>query len=352
MPGEARHRLRNRSLRLTPIAASLVLGVACPLLAQKTDVITFINGDRLTGEIKTYNQGRLALDTPHSGWVSIKWNKILSIESTKLYDVETIDGVHHYGSLAPSDPVGQLTVVSGPETLTVGFFDVFNVAPVGKDFWLRWEGSVNLGFNYTQSTQLVQFNLAADATYRMRNYQIVSNLSAFFSQQQGVAATERGTYELYYDRFLPNRWVAEVGIGFDRNLQLGLDLRASAGLAWGRYLVQTNTKQLILFAGLLGNHERSTTGEDKFTAEATVGTRYTFFMYDFPKLTINASVQVYPSITESGRVRLEATGSVQREIISDFYLTLSVFDSFDSQDPATGVAKNDWGPSLTLGWKF
>jgi hypothetical protein len=51
-------------------------------------------------------------------------------------------------------------------------------------------------------------------------------------------------------------------------------------------------------------------------------------------------------------VRLEAAGSAKREIVSDFYLALSIFDSFDSRDPTTGEPKNDWGPTLSIGWQF
>jgi hypothetical protein len=51
-------------------------------------------------------------------------------------------------------------------------------------------------------------------------------------------------------------------------------------------------------------------------------------------------------------VRVEALVSVKREIVSDFYLSLSVFDSYDSRDPTTLTAKNDWGPTISIGWKF
>ncbi len=325
---------------------------AATAFAQKTDVVVLLNSDRTTGEIKSYDQGRLTVDTSHSSWVSVKWNQILSITSEKQFDVETIDGVHHFGQLAPSDPPGRLMVVSGPATVTVSFFDVFGLAPVRQRFWRRWEGSLNLGFNYTQSSNLVQFNVDADATYRRRNYQLVADLSSFFSRQDGATATERGTFGLIYDRFLGNRWLAEGGVGLDRNVQLGLNLRISAGIGGGRNIIQTNQRQLIVFAGLLGNHEQPVEGEGKYNAEASVGGRYSFFMYDFPKLTVSASVQVYPSLTDGGRVRLEAAGSVKREIISDFYLSLSVYDSFDSRDPSTGQSRNDWGPTLSIGWTF
>jgi hypothetical protein len=198
----------------------------------------------------------------------------------------------------------------------------------------------------------VQFNLNADATYRMRNYQIQTALSSFFSRQDDSTSADRANYALRYDRFLGNRWLAEAGIGFDRNIQLGLKLRSSFGIGGGRFLVQENQKQWSVFAGILGNHEQPVQGDGKNNAEAVVGTRYHYFMYDFPKLTLGASVQVYPSITEGGRVRLEATGSAKREIVSDFYLSISIYDSFDSREPTTGQAKNDWGPTLSIGWQF
>src|SRR5262249_52785125 len=155
-----------------------------------------------------------------------------------------------------------------------------------------------------------------------------------------------------YDRFLGKRWIAEAGFGFDRNIQLGLDLRASFGLGVGRYLLQENQKQWVVVAGGQGTHEEPIEGASKFSSEAVVGTRYTYFMYDFPKVTLSGSVEVFPSLTESGRVRLEAAGSAKREIVSDFYLSLSIYDSFDSKDPTTGQSRNDWGPTLSIGWQF
>jgi len=339
------------ALRLA-FALGLLFLASAPLLAQKDDVIVLLNGDRYTGEIKSYSQGRITVDTSAAGWISIKWNKILSITSTKLYDIETIDGLHHYGSLAASDPPGKLVIVSSPETFIVGFFEIFDISPVFQHFWRRWEGSLDLGFNYAQSSHLVQFNLSADATYRRRDFEIVSNLSSLFSRQEGVTATERGAFATRYDRFIGNRWVAEGGVGFDRNIQLGLDLRISAGIGFGRNLVQTNQKQLLVYVGLLGNREQPVEGDSKLNGEATVGGRYSYFMYDFPKVTITAAVQVYPSLTTGGRVRLEASASAKREIVSDFYLSLSIYDSFDSKDPSTGLSKNDWGPTLSIGWQF
>jgi hypothetical protein len=342
---------KHRACRRALLAVAL-LAPGAPLLAQKTDVIVLVNGDRVTGEIKTYASGRLTVDTSHSSWIKVKWSLIASISSDKQFDVETIDGLHHYGALAPSDPPGKLTIVSGPETITVPFFDVFGLAPVYQRFWKRWEGSLDLGFNYTQSSNLVQFNFDFEGTYRIREAQLVTDLTAFFSRQDEVTAASRGSFGLRYDHFVGKRWILEAGLGLDRNIQLGLNLREFLGLGVGRYLIQTNQASLVAYAGFTGNHEIPVSGDDTNSVEAVVGSRYHYFMYDFPKLTIGADLAVYPSLTVSGRVRLEAAASVKREIISDFYMSVSIFDSFDSRDPTTLEPKNDWGPTLSVGWQF
>jgi hypothetical protein len=128
--------------------------------------------------------------------------------------------------------------------------------------------------------------------------------------------------------------------------------RVAAGVGGDRNLIQTNQTQLTALAAILVNHEQPVEGEDKYNAEATVGGRYSYFLYDFPNLTISLAVQVYPSLTEGGRVRLEASASARREIVSDLYLALSLFDSFDSRDPSTGASWNDWGPTVSVGWQF
>jgi hypothetical protein len=74
-------------------------------------------------------------------------------------------------------------------------------------------------------------------------------------------------------------------------------------------------------------------------------------MYDYPKLTINAAASVLPSFTVSGRVRVEATASVKREIVKDFFVGLNGVESFDSA-PSEGAQRNDWNAYLSIGWSF
>ncbi|MGH9368765.1 MAG: DUF481 domain-containing protein, partial [Thermoanaerobaculia bacterium] len=279
------------------LSVMLLAGIASPAAAQDVappvaDVVILINDDRITGKIRSYNAGRLTVQSDNEGDVSIKWNKIRSITSATMFDVQLTNGAHELGVLAPSEPPGKLAIVSGPGIVTVEFLDVYRIDPIRRTFWRRIDGTLDLGFNYTKASQLVQFNLNTDATYRMRNWAIASALSMFFSRQQDVTASQRGAFSLFYTRFLKNRWIAGTAIGLDRNLDLGLDLRVLASVGAGRKLIQTNRTQLIALAGVSVNHESPVNGEGKYNAEALVMAQYSVFTYDFPKMNFEASLQV------------------------------------------------------------
>ena len=311
-----------------------------------------INGDRNTGEIKSYDEGRLVLSTSNQGDIKIKWAKIASIESEKTFDLELTDGTHIFGTLRPSEPAGKLQVLlpEGPRTLE--FLEVVRIAPVYQRFWSRLDGSFDAGFTYTEANQFVQFNLNGEVFYRTKDFKISSHISAFLSKQESVTSSQRASWTFDYAHFLPRRWFLGLLGGLERNRDLGLNLRAFAGGGVGRYFIQTNQTQLGGLVGVTGNREEPTEGEARYSAEAIIAGDYSRFMYDFPNLTLGARLQVIPSLTDAGRVRLQADARVRREIISDLYVSVSIFDSFDSRPPTESAAKNDWGPVVSIGYKW
>jgi hypothetical protein len=342
----------GRWVRILLPLGLLLLGFAQVVIAQKTDVIALQNGDRVTGEILSYSVGKLKVDSVGVGTISVNWEKILSITSDKQFEVETTGSVYWYGTIQPSTPPGKLVVVSASGTEEIAFLDIVRFSPIYASFWKRLDGSLNLGFNYDQASSIVQLTLNADATARKPTFATTSSLSLFYNKQQGVNSTQRANLSFGYEKFLKDRWLLAGALAFDRNLDLGVDWRVSLGAGVGREVIQTNQALLRVGVGLSGEREYPTEGPPNSNLAAIVTASYGYFMYGFPKFRFGASLQVLPYLTEAGRVRLQFNTQVKREIISDFALTLSIFDSYDSRDPVTGTAKNDWGPVFTVGWTF
>jgi hypothetical protein len=311
-----------------------------------------LNGDRNTGEFRRYRDGNLLLKTSDQGDITIKWNKILSITSEKTFEIERIDGSRLWGKLSPSEPSGKLLVVSDGYKTELSFLDIVRIAPLYRTVWTGLNGSADLGFTYTEANSFVQFNFNGEATYHSRGFQLATRLSAFVSRQSGVTSSERAAWELDYAYFLPKRWYLGALTRLERNRDLGIDLRALAGLGVGRHLLQTNQTSFDALLGFTGSHETPTEGDGHNSAEAVIAGQYSHFMYDFPKLALGLDVTVYPSLTDPGRVRLQADGRIRRDIVTDLYISISIFDSYDRRPPPPGAAKNDWGPVVSMGYKF
>jgi hypothetical protein len=324
-----------------------------PVANRATDVVEMKNGDRITGEIKSYEEGRLFVSAPE-GDINIKWNKIQSIRSSKVFEIETTTGDHYLGTLAPSDPPGRLLlVVAGASPRAFDFFDVVRITPIYQTFFRRIDGSFDLGANYTHASDLLQFNVSADAIYKKPKYAVLTDMSLFYSRQNGETTSQRGFLKFTYLALRPNRWVYGALVGFENNRDLGLQLRSTAGLFVGRFLVLKNQTNLIVTAGLMGNHESGTSGEVANNLEGAVDGRYSTFTYDYPKVWFDAYLRLIPGITDAPRFRIDANVKLKREVVvKDLYLAVSIFYNYDSVPPSTHAVKSDWGPVISIGWTF
>ena len=80
--------------------------------------------------------------------------------------------------------------------------------------------------------------------------------------------------------------------------------------------------------------------------------RASYYSYDRPRTNIDISFEYYPSLSDWGRQRIQLDVSVRREIWKDFFMAVTVFDTFDSRPPNLESNKNDVGVVLSFGWTY
>ena len=135
------------------------------------------------------------------------------------------------------------------------------------------------------------------------------------------------------------------------NEGLGLDLRSLAGIAYGWTTIRTNTERLTFLGGASVTREALDEDPSKDSLETVLGVQFESFKFDQPERDITVSVLVFPSLSESGRVRAELEAKIRWEIVEDFFFGLTVLESYDSAPPA-GAASNDLTATTSLGWSF
>ena len=349
---------RCRGLRFVPAVLAAALLVPATALAAKTDVVVLRNGDRITGEVKQLAYGQLKYSTDDMGTLYIEWDKIASLQTGQVLQVELLDGRRFYGS-APEPGEGDgalaLDVVRGEkrgEAVTLRMGEVARISPVEQGSWIeRLDGAVSFGFGYTQATDVSQTNFSGNIGARSYKRRWNVALDANTSTQSDGPSSERASLTGTSERFLPNRYYYEGSLQFSQNDELGLDLRSTLSATFGRYLSQRSDREWRAGAGLALSREERSDGTTLESIELPLTSTFRMFRLDSPKTNIDISLTLLPSLTESGRWRGEAEVSARHEIIDDLFFEVSLYDSYDNRPPE-GAASNDWNVVTSLGYSF
>ncbi len=324
--------------------------------APKTDTVYFKNGDKLTGEVKSLRRGRLNLNTDATGTIAIEWEKIAAVVSSQNIQIETVIGVRYFGQLATSEEYSELIIVTkgGPRTLDAE--RVISMEPIDDEGINALDIDVSVGYNFAKAGGVAQGNVALNMDYRslirIESLRFSTTTTDSNIESDVDTSSKRVTLGLQHTRLWKNRWFSNGGLSFDRNDELGLNLRTSLSAGGGKYMVQSNTMLWSLDAGLQVSREDLDADEkDTDSLEATFTTKFDWFVFHDPEFDWSTMIQVIPSLTESGRVRGEIDTKLQWELIGDLKWGLSVYASFDNQ-PATTGSTSDYGVNTSLTYEF
>ena len=336
-------------------AAGVALHVAPAAAAPKTDVVTLVNGDRITGEIKGLEHNRLRFSTDHLGTIYVEWDKIEQLVSDQYLLLERSDGTRYYGQLVAGADDAELLVRRDAQgrTESVAMVSVVRAEPIiGGDFIDRLDGYVSAGFDAAKANDRRSLDFAMGLSSRTRIREWSIDGSANLTDDDADETSERYELQGAWRRFWRNRDFWQGFGGFERNTELDLNLRTLVGAGYGRYFVQTNSADWVGGVGLAYAHENYAGGEISDSVEAVLTTAFSIFRYDFPETDIGGSLAVLPSLTESGRVRAEADLRAKYEFIDDLYFELKLYGSYDSAPPLDGAEQSDYGFVTSLGYSF
>ena len=321
--------------------------------ADDTDVVTFINGDRLTGEFKSLERGRLRFKTEATDTISIEWDNVAHLSSNQNIQVETAEGVRYLGHLSTSSDERQIVVETGSDPVRLEAERVILMTPIEERGLDRFDADVSAGYNFAKADDVTSTNVSADLNYRTEARIFGLNFDSLFTDSSTNEPSQDLSLDLNYTRLLIDRWLIGGVVSFERNDELGLDLRTSVGGGGGRILRQSNNSALSLTGGLLLSREKVDADvPDENFLEAFATLTWDWFRYDTPELDLTTSLQIIPNLTDSGEYRGELEIELKWEIVEDLYWSLVIADSYDSKAELTGGENNDNSIITAVGWDF
>jgi hypothetical protein len=349
--------------RLPALPAILVLaalaGLPGLLAAQKADTLLLNNGDRIIGEVSTLANGLLEYKTDNIGTIKVKWNRVVQLTSRLSFEVELRGGQRFFGTLAHSDSLGTLVVALDGAVSLLPLADVVALTRIKQtSVFNRIDGYLDLGFTYAQSNRTFQLTSGLEAAYLLQDWGVYLKGDLFTQSQNGAKPTRRWSLQPGVQRELPKRWLLYSLAQFQQNQELDLNLRVLISPGGGRVLFRTNTNEAKVFVGVAGQREwyrdTAVAGGERTSSslEGSLTGSYHAYRYDRPELDLSANLQLYPSISEAGRLRAEADMRARYELLKDFFLTLSFLESYDNRPPSPDTPTSDLTTTLSLSWKF
>src|SRR5262245_1034279 len=145
--------LRSKNQRVVALA-SLLLALfvrPAPASAQGTAVVEVASGDRIRGDVRRLEHGRLDFRTPAAstpgaqrwaGTISILWSEITLIASSEQLEVELANGEWFVGSISTPSPRRLLVQTASGPSRAIEMNTVVKIVRMEHGFRARTHGSL------------------------------------------------------------------------------------------------------------------------------------------------------------------------------------------------------------------
>jgi Protein of unknown function, DUF481 len=243
------------------------------------DVLTFTNGDQLTGTLLSESGGSVAFHSDMSGDIKVDWSKIKSLHTGGKYAVITSSDKLKVGKPAPQIPVGTVSVANDAVSVSGVGGEVKNIPTKdaaylvnGDDFQQAiahepgfthgWAGGVTLGATLVESTQTSETLSGAIALVRTqpsvdwlapRNKTIFDATATYGLLTQpfiaGVQAASSAKTNILHgdierDQYLTPRFYYLFDASADHNIGSGLQVQQIYGAGAGYSVIKQPARTL------------------------------------------------------------------------------------------------------------
>jgi len=332
-----------------------------PLAArEKSDVIVMKNGDKITCEVKGLRSDTLYVKVDYIlNTISVDWNKVDHIDSKQLFLVRTRDGRVYKGTLStPSAPQArplQIEVVEVPDKpLVLARQQVVNVDQTSTNLWQRFNGEVDLGFNFTKGNETSQYSLATDVNYVEEHWSVGTNYTSNLSASAGANVSTRNELNFSGQKDLRwNNWYYTGVADFLQSSVLGVQLQSMFGGGVGRNIVNTGASFFTVYGGFawqqINYQQAIQPAQTQQVTSALVGTQVKLFRFDRTTLTLNANV--LPALNDPGRVIFNFNAAYYLKLWGKLKWNCSFYSNLDNRPPP-GFATSDYGATTGLSVSF
>lgn len=341
--------------------------------APGTDVLLFVNGEKLIGHIERAGATSVVFKSDMAGEVTVKWSDIQELRSPNKFaavpknvKVRRSEDTQKLpqGAVSANANNVQLTTTpeATPQTIPVGDLSALVPEPsVEKAFQTGftqgWVGGATAGISLTEATQKDQTFTAAVNLVRavpsedwldVRSRTILDYNEAYSQiTQPGAPTTKTSLFHADIEQdWYPSPRVFVFGQGmFDHSISQGLDLQQTYGGGIGWVVAKSATQELDFKASAdYENQEFENSALNKSLFSSIFSETY---IHKFAHgILLNEQGGITPAWNDTNAYSAFASAGLTFPVYHHFGLTVGALDNF-LNDPPPGFKKNSF--QFTLG---
>jgi uncharacterized protein DUF481 len=382
------------ALMTLPLVFTSASAAAQAAAKPGVDVLTFTNGDQLTGTLVSESGGTVVFHGDMSGNIGVEWSRIKSLHTGGKYAVISSGQKLKVGKPAPQVPVGTVSVSNDEVSVSGGGGEVKNIPTKeaaylvnGDDFQKAithepsfahgWVGGVTLGATLVESTQtsetftgeigLVRAEPSVDwlaprnktifdatATYGLVTQPFIAGI-----QDASSAKTNILHGDIERDQYFTPRFYYLFDASADHNIGSGLRVQQTYGGGVGYSVIKETARTLDVKGDI--HYQRQEfypaadfpSGETLNLIGATIGELY---MQKLPKgLVFNEAGTILPAFNTPAGQPSAWSAQIIAGLLFPVYKNLGF--TLGSQDnivnnPPSGYKKNTFQFTAGLTYSF
>ena len=338
------------------------------LVFAQNDTLVLNNGDVIVGDLKSMDKGILIIEPPYSDSdFKIDWDGIKEVKAHQRYLITLSDGQRINGTFRSAED-GKIFINNEEgEDRTVNFHEIVFINSVDGSFLSRLSANIDLGYSLTKANNQQQLNANFRMAYLADRWSTNVYFNSLLTTQDGVDDIQRNDGGLGYKYFLPADWYLSADLTFLSNTEQSLDLRSTAKVGIGNYVVHTNKAYWGFSGGGAYNNEKFSsvyypdidstgTANGRKSFEGFIGTELN--LYDIGNLNLFTNLTVYPTLVpakgeDSGRIRADFRFDAKYDdfLLKDFYIRAGYTLNYDSS-PAEVGKEIDYVFTTGFGWEW
>ncbi len=285
-----------------------------PPIEAKT--VTFLNGDQLSGEVKSENATQLILHHAVLGDITIPKKQILT---GPVRESQTVPEKEKNKS-----PKAVIETVAKPKKSTEKQPGLF-----GTTFLEGWKRRLALGLKGESGNDVsTELSLAFDTSYKNEEHRFSLNSAYYYETEDHKKDTSKGHINIVRDWLLPDTdWFYYAYFRYEQDTFKSWKNRVSLSGGPGYDFYNDRTLKLSGRTGL--GFSRSWGTENEFDVEGQLGMEWLWKPVKLKNQTLSYQIIIYPLLNDLGKYRTWMEGKWRFNL--DFYKELGFEFGFEHE---------------------